>query len=339
MRKAILAYVMLGTMFSVAQAADVKLSGNFGYRNDQFEVGNTETDRDRFRLQLQGKTDINDKTKVVFGLTTGSTKSTWNDMGGENSLKDINLNLAYVEYAAAPFAKVTLGKMNQPWKSEGLMFDQDIKPEGLAVALKHDSGLYGNVFKLKLTEELVSDDSKLDGLQVGLIKKVGDVALDVNAALLQQKVYLTYTCVVPLSAPFLPYCPSAIEFDLQVLGLSAAKDVAGMPVKVFVQQVKNDKANRLDTATAYGVTLGNAKNPGDWEVSILNQKSDLNALSSVWSDSDFAGGAVAHDGLAVRGAYALADGWKVRGAYYDAEIGQINPVDSKRLMLDLVYSF
>ena len=336
MRKAILAIAILG-MFSTAQAADVKFGGNFGYRNDNFEVGASEENRDRFRLQLQGAADVNDATKVVFGLTTGNTKSTWTDMSGENSLKDVKLNLAYVEYAAAPFAKVTLGKMHQPWKSEGLMFDPDIKPEGLAVALKHGSGVYGNVFKLKLSEDAVAADSKLDGLQVGFVTKVSDVTVDVNAALLEQSQRTDVVCILPV--PAVPCRSVPLETDLQVLSLSLAKEVAGLPVKAFVQQVKNDKASKLDTATAYGVTFGNAKNPGDWEVSLVNQKSDQNALSTVWTDSDFAGGVVAHDGLALRGAYALAKGWKVRGAYYDVEIGQVRPVDSKRLMLDLVYSF
>ena len=341
MRKAILASVILGTMFSVAQAADVKLSGNFGYRHDRFDRGAIETERDRFRVQLKVRAAVNDKTNVVVGLTTGSTKSTWVDMGGENSLKNIDLDLAYVEYVAAPFAKVTLGKMYQPWHSSGLMFDQDIKPEGLAVALKHDSGLYGSVFKLKLSEEYVGPDSKLDGVQVGLKKEVLGADVNVGVALLDQSVELQTLglCVVPLSAPTLPVCATADEIKLQVLNASVAKEVSGLPVTAFVQQVKNDKAKKLDTATAYGVTFGNAKKAGDWELSVMHQKSEANALSAIWTDSDFAGGAVAHDGTAIRGVYALADGWKVRGSYYDVEVGSVFKTDTKRLMLDLLYNF
>ncbi len=47
MYKAILASVILGSM-SVAQATDVKWSGDFGYRNDSLEVGAANSDRDRF---------------------------------------------------------------------------------------------------------------------------------------------------------------------------------------------------------------------------------------------------------------------------------------------------
>lgn len=337
MHKAILASVILGSMLSVAQAADVNWSGEFGYRSDSLEVGNANSDRDRFRVGLVAKADVDDKTKVVVGVRTGTTKSSWNDMTG-GSLKTVDLNLAYVEYAAAKNVKVTLGKMNQPWVAEGLMFDGDIKPEGIAVALKHDSGLSATAFKLKLSEGSVDKDSTLVGLQVGGKKDVAGVAVAAHAALLKQEVHSAGLCVVLLSAPSLPVCSSVVKHDQLVLTASATKEVAGVPVKLFVQQLTNDEAKTLDKATAYGVTFGNAKKAGDWEVSVLKQKAEANALSAVWVDSDFGGEALVHDGTAIRAAYALTDGWKVRGSLYDVEVGA-RPVDYKRLMVDLVFAF
>ena len=66
MRKAILTFVILGTMFSVAQAADVKFGGGLGYRNDDLQLGLTDSNRDRLRLQLKATADVNDKTKVLL---------------------------------------------------------------------------------------------------------------------------------------------------------------------------------------------------------------------------------------------------------------------------------
>jgi len=345
MYKAILASVILGSM-SVAQAADVKWSGDFGYRSDSLEIGNTNSDRDRFRVGLVAKADVNDKTKVVVGVRTGSTKSSWNDMAG-GSLKTVDLNLAYVEYAAAKNVKVTLGKMHQPWVVEGLMFDGDIKPEGLAVALKNDGGLSATAFKLKLVENAADKDSTLVGLQVGVAKKVAGLDIAAHAALLDQEVntkaslcYIVYPLSVAggASAPSIPVCSSTDKHKQLVLTASAAKEVAGIPVKLFVQQLKNDEAKKADTALAYGVRLGGVKKAGDWEVSLMKQDAEANALSSVWTDSDFGGEAVLHDGTALRAAYGLADGWAVRGSYFDVEVGA-SKVDYKRLMVDLVYTF
>lgn len=323
MRKAILASVILSAMFSAAQAADVKLSGDFGYRSDDLEVGSVNSNRDRLRLQLNATANVNDKTKVVFGVRTGSTKSSWNDMGEGNSLKNVGLNLAYVEYAAAPFAKVTLGKMNRPWASDALFFDNDIKPEGLAVAVKHDSGLSASAFNLKLVEGGVAKDSDLVGLQVGLSKKLAGLDVAAHATTLKQEVKVGNALV---------------KHDQLVLGASLKKDVAGVPVKLFVEQLTNDEAKTQDKATAYGVTFGNAKNAGDWEVSLLKQDAEANALSAVWTDSDFGGEATLHDGTAIRAAYGLADGWKVRGSLFDVEVGAAK-TDYKRLMVDLVFAY
>lgn len=323
MRKAILASVILGTMFSVAQAADVKLGGEFSYRNDDLEFGTVDLNRDRLRLQLNAIANVDDKTKVVFGARTGSTKSGWNDLGEGNALKNVGLNLAYVEYAAAPFAKVTLGKMHRPWASDALLFDNDIKPEGLAVALKHDSGLIASAFKLTLAEGGNAKDSDVVGLQVGYGKKLFGLDVAASAAMLNQEV------VLPLRTE---------KFDQLLLNVSAKTEVAGVPVKVFVEQLTNDEAKTLDKATAYGVTFGNAKKAGDWEVSVLKQDAEANSLSAVWADSDFGGEALIHDGMAIRAAYALSDSWKVRGSLYDVEVGA-RPVDYKRLMVDLVFAF
>ena len=323
MRKAILASVILSAMFSVAQAADVKLSGDFGYRYDDLEVGTADSQRDRLRLQVKATVDVNEKTKVVWGFRTGSIKSSWNDMDG-NSLKNGAINLAYVEYAAAPFAKVTLGKMNRPWASDALFFDNDIKPEGLAVAVKHDSGLFANAFQLKLVEGATADDSDLVGVQLGLKKKLMGLDVVAHGAMLKQEV--------------LPVIGAAVKHDQLLLGASVAKEVAGVPVKVFVERLTNDEASNNDTATAYGVTFGNAKKVGDWEVSVLKQKTEANALSAIWVDSDFGGEALIHDGAVIRAAYGLADGWRVRGSLYDVETGTTK-TDYKRLMVDLVFAF
>lgn len=321
MRKAILASVILSSMFSVAQAADVKLGGDFGYRNDGMET-TTSSNRDRLRLQLNASANVNDKAKVVFGLRTGSTKSSWNDLGDTNALKTIGLNLAYVEYAAAPFAKVTLGKMNRPWSSDALFFDNDIKPEGLAVALKHGSGLTASAFKLKLSEGGVAVDNDVVGAQVGYGKKILGLDVAASAAKLNQKVV----------------SPTPQKLDQLVLNVSAKTKVVNVPVKAFVEQVTNNEAKTLNKAIACGVTLGEANKAGEWEVSVLKQKAEANALSSVWTDSDFGGEATEHNGTAIRAAYALADGWKVRGSFYDTTTGA-QQSKYKRTLIDLTFAF
>jgi hypothetical protein len=340
MRNAILASVILGSMFTVAQAADVKVSGNVGVRNDTDKVGVLNTVRDRFRAQLKVTATPDDKTTIVAGLTTGSTKSTWNDMGGDNSLKTASLNLAYVEYAAAPFAKVTLGKMNRPWASSALFYDNDIKPEGVAVALKENNlGVFVNAFRLKLTEELTNQDSTMVGAQVGIAKEFAGAKLVASVAQLNQDYKLSQVpCVIPKSVPALPIC-SYEKRNLQSFNVGVAKDVAGLPVAAFYEQAKNEKAKTLNKATAYGVTIGQAKKAGSWEAGYINQKIEANSLSTVWTDSDFANATVGNKGYGLTATYAVTDSLKARATMYDSDVGVLKPVKYKRTLLDLIYTF
>ena len=339
MRNAILASVILGSMFAAAQAADVKVGGNFSYRNDSFEIGTAHSNKDRLSAQLKLSADVNDKTKVVVGFSTGDTKSPWADMNG-NAYKNIDLNLAYVEYAAAPFAKVTLGKMERPWASNALFFDNDIKPEGLAVAVKNDgSGIWATGFKLKLSEEVSGKDSDLVGAQVGIKKNIAGADVAVHAAMLNQEIVSSGVCVVPLSVPILPVCQNVIKNDLTMIGAVVKKEIAGIPATAFVEQAKNDKATKSNKATAYGVTFGNARAPGSWELAYLHQKVEANSISTVWTDNEFANGFNAHEGYTIRGTYALADGWKINARYFDTKIGVAANTPIKRTMVDLNYSF
>ena len=318
MRKAILASVILSSMFSVAQAADVKFGGDVSYRNDALET-TTSSNRDRIRLQLNANSTIDNKTKVAFGVRTGNTKSAWNDMGDNSGLKTIGLNLAYVEYAAAPFAKVTLGKMNRPWSSDALFFDNDIKPEGLAVALKHGSGLTASAFKLKLSEGITAADSSIVGAQVGYGKKVYGIDLAGSAAKLNQTV-------------------AGSKTDQLVVNLSAKTNIVNVPVKVFAEQSTNSSASTLNKATAAGITISEANKAGSWDVSLLKQKSEANALSSVWTDSDFGGEAVQADGTVVRATYAVTDSWKIRGTSFNVKTGAASS-KYNRTMIDLVFAY
>ena len=323
MRKAFLTLVMLGSLSVTAMAADV--SGNFGYRFDSVEAGTApKSEADRIRAELVVSEKVNDKVKAVVGVSTGTFNSRWNDMGGNASLKNVDLHLAYVEYAAMDSVKVSLGKMHQPWaSSSSLFFDRDVKPEGVAVAWNHGSGLFANVSSLKLVEGGALDDSKVQSLQVGYKKDL--LGLDVKGALA-----LHNHKVVGAVA----------DHDLQQAFVEVGTKLAGKPVVAFVDYMKNDKASNNDAALAYGVKFGNAKKPQEWDVSVFHQKVEANAQFGLWQDSDFAGAQGNHEGYGLTAGYVVADGWKVNGKYFDVERNiSAAKADYKRLQLDLVFMF
>ena len=322
MRKALITLVRLGSLSTAAMAADTKVNGNFGYRFDSVEAGSAaKSEKDRMRAELVLESKVNDKVTAVVGFSTGTFNSRWNDMGENASLKNVDLHLAYVEYAALDHVKVKLGKMHQPWAtSSSLFFDRDVKPEGVAVAFDNGSGLFANVSSLKLVEGGVADDSKVQSLQVGLHKKLGGLHLKGAVALHDHKIV------------------GGADAKLQQVFGEVGTALAGKPVVAFVDYMKNDEAKTADTALAYGVKFGNAKKPQEWDLSVFHQEVEANAQYGLWHDSDFAGGQGNHEGLGLVAGYVVADGWKVNAKYFDVERGA-NKEDYKRLQLDLNYMF
>ena len=323
MRKALLTLVMLGSLSTAAHAGDVNVKGNFGYRFDSVEVGAApKSEKDRMKAEVVLESNVNDKVKAVVGVATGTFNDRWTDFGGNAGLKDINLHLAYVEYAPVSHVKVKLGKMHQPWAtSSSLFFDRDIKPEGVAVAFNHDSGLFANASSVKLVEGGALPDSKVQSLQVGLEKKV--VGLNFRGGIAYHDHQVKN---------------SAADYNLQQAFGEIGTLVADKPVVLFVDYMNNDKAKTNDTALAYGVKFGSAKKAREWDLAVFQQKVEANAQYGLWNDFDFAGAQSDHKGYGLTAGYVVADGWKVNARYFDVERG-VNKQDFKRLQLDLNYLF
>lgn len=323
MRK-VIAIAMLG-LIGATTASALEVKGSVGYRYDSQDVGAQPTiNQDKLKAALKLSADVNDKTKVVVGLRTGDTKSAYVTFGDGASLKNIDLNLAYVEYAPLASTKVTLGKMNQPWAdSSSFFFDKDIKPEGLAVAFDAGMGLSATAYSLTVGEGGLKPDSKVKGFQVGFAKEIAGLDAAAYAGI------MNHDYAIPNST-------ARAKLDVTHLGAKVSKG----PFSVFVDQAKNDKAalGKDDTALAYGVSFGKADKPGTWDISYARQKVEKNSLSALWLDNEFALGNALHEGDALTVNYAAAKGWKVTGKYYDAEVGATK-VKNKHLMVDLNYMF
>ena len=324
MRKALITLVMLGSLSTMAFAQNVKLNGNFGYRFDSVEAGTApKSEADRMKAEVVLNAKVNDKVKIVAGARTGTFNTAYDDFGGNADLKNVGLHLAYVEYAALDQVKVRLGKMHQPWASSpSLFFDRDIKPEGVAVAFTHGSGLFANASSLKIVEGGANDDSRVQSLQVGLKKDVGALALTGAAALHNH------------SIKHVAIGGAGSDVTLQQAFGEVGTKFAGLPVSAFVDFMRNEKANADNQALAYGVKVAKGK----WDASVFHQKVEANAQYGMWHDSDIAGAQGNHKGYGLSAGYRVAKGWKVNAKYFDVERGA-SKEDYKRLQLDLNYMF
>lgn len=315
---------MLG-LVSGAALADISVTGNFAYRYDSVGAPKVASvNKDRIAAEVTLSSQVNDSTKAVIGLATGSANSRFATLGDNNSLKNFDLSLAYVEYAPLANAKITIGKQYQPWvRGSSYFIDKDIHPEGVSVAYNAGHGINATAYSLTTAEGLTGPDSKVKGIQVGLSQDVAGLKAGLAAGIQNHD----FTVGLVRS-----------KYDLKTLSASVGKEVAGRPVTVFYDYAKNGRVSTFNKATAYGVVFGQAKNPGNFDIALLHQKVEKSALPVAWMDNDFAMNAVQNDGDAIVVNYVVAKGWKVTGNYYDAKAGVTN-TPNRHIMVDLKYMF
>jgi len=359
----------LSDAFAKDVALRWKWKGDFRVRNENIDQElSAERNRSRVRVRLGFEAEVNPTVKAGFQFATtenGDARSSNQTLGDVNSRKALDLDLAYVEWTPNAATKVTLGKMKQPLAMTTSYFvDKDINPEGAALAFNHAlSGAFVNAALFDLVERSSTADSTALTWQIGMRGKLSDETSYVlaagetkhravkNQAVIQSgaaggffgNTTKTVGCVVGVTTCL------ANEFEVRNALAEVTTVVADYPVTVFVDWAKNEKALKLNEALAYGVTLGKASLPNTWEVGVVSQKVEKDALFGQWIDSDFAAGNTDGDGYALRGAYQIAKNWKLNVTYMVNETNNDVPVvvsgknvldrDYKRLQLDLNYAF
>lgn len=363
----------LSDVYAKDVASRWKWKGDFRVRNENIEQElSPDRNRSRVRVRLGFEAEVNPTVKAGFQFATtenGDARSSNQTLGDVNSRKALDLDLAYVEWAPNAATKVTLGKMKQPLVTTTSYFvDKDINPEGAALAFNHlATGGFVNVAMFDLAERSAASDSTALAWQAGLRGKLNDETSYVlavgemnhrnvkNLAVVQSgsaggffgNTTKTVGCVGVATC-------LANEFEVRNALAEVTTVFAGQPVVLFVDWAENTKAAKLNKAIAYGVTLGKASLPNSWEVGVVSQKVEKDALFGQWIDSDYAAGNTDGDGYTLRGAYQLAKNWKLNVAYHMNETNndvpaivavsstafrQVYDRDYKRLQLDLNYAF
>lgn len=386
----------------VAQGrAALSFAGDLRYRNESFDVQYVDRDRqrDRIRARINANFRVNDTINGALALSTGNDdpRSGNQTLDGQNSRKGFALDLAYVTWAPNANWKVTAGKQRYPWVRTGsLFFDNDINPEGIAVGFTHGN-LFVNTYYDWLVERALSFSNTTTGTNVDSIMFGGQVGYRIPFSdavrLTVAATYFDFNGVQGYNPLFgassfgnttttsaavcnrsLPANTPCLLSDFNVLELSSdlTASIGGKPLRFFLDYAKNDAAEvnpaageKLDTAYAAGVSYNAASAAkGTWEVGLLYQKIEKDALFGQFLDSDFGDGNSDTKGFVIRGGYTLARNWTINGTLFLNELSNdvsqnvtvfntgtttipydttvIGPVfdrDYKRLQLDLNFRF
>jgi hypothetical protein len=331
----------------------LSFTGDIRYRNESFDVEYVERNRnrDRVRARLNANYRVNDTVTGILSIATGGTdpRSSNQTLTDQNSRKDFELDLGYVQWAPSAAWRVTAGK--QRWahtRTPSLFYDNDINPEGVAVNFTKGN-FFAAAFYDWLAERALSfsntstgtnRDSIMFGAQAGYRIPFSDsVRLTLAASYMDfdgvqywnplfgassfGNTTSTSALVCNRSLPAGTACLTS-DFDVIEAFADLTATVGGQPLRFFLDYAKNSAAEvntvageKLDTAIAAGLSYGAATAvAGTWEVGALYQVIEKDSLFGQFVDSDFGDGNTDTKGIVLRGGYTPARNWTINATLF-----------------------
>lgn len=334
----------------------VSLQGDLRARYENIDQDDRdERNRSRLRARAALIARPQDGLEVGFGLSTrqdASPTSGNQTMGDGGSGKDIYLDLAYFNWAAAEGLQLMGGKYKnniyRPGK-HALIWDGDLNPEGFGMTYRNGP-VFANAIGAWMESDSDSDagNAMAMGGQAGVVWPLTDtVNLTAGAGYFRFNTEgkggfyevdgktKFYGNSVDAGNRYL-YDYDVLEAFAE-LGFLAFKQ----PVSVFVDYANNSDADRFDTGWAAGLLVGAAKAKGTWEAGYTYQDLERDAVFGLWTDSDFGSGGTDNKGHIIRGAYALGDKTTLGFSYYMSEIGENAGTgkDHDLLQIDLGFKY
>jgi len=330
----------------------LRWQGDFRYRYESFDIEDKpHRDRSRIRARAALVADVTPSIEVGLGLASGGGDpvSSNQTLGGGGSSKDLKLDLAYFDWSGLANAHVYGGKFNNYVHKAGknaLLWDGDWRPEGTGI-----SWAKGMFFANALGTWIESDTN--NGQSFAYLTQAGvKIPLGDNLKLTTGLGYHNFetkgngsyygedddffgNSYNPITNTYL--------YDYQDIELFAdlGFSLFDMPALVFANYVQNQAADDNDTAYAFGMKLGSAKNKGQWEFGYVYQKLEADAVLGLLTDSDFGGGGTDSKGHVFKGSYAIDKNFNASFTYFINDVGleRDNPIDFKRLQLDLEFKY
>ena len=293
--------------------------------------------RGRYRLRLGSEIKIIDSVKVGFGLATGGTdpRSTNQTMTNTFETPDIRLDYAFAEYSNWPWLTVYGGKFKRKpvlWQPCDLLWDSDIRPEGVAAVINRETGpnldlfLNSGVFVLNESGSGVSD-SMMYVVQPGLKWKISEGA--------SLKTAFAYYGFSGVKGAILDHSAGTNSLDSNnhlIYGYNSIGPSLELGVKkplnnlvpyfaLFCDYINNYSLSHNNQGYLLGIKFGDKKlkEKGQWQAEYMYRRLEKDAWLDTFPDSDFYGGGTGIKGHELIFNYALKKNIALGLDYYYAE--------------------
>ncbi len=311
-----------------------------------------EQNRWRIRWRAGVVADLTDRWETGFGFASGGADARSSNQTLRRGFErgDARLDYAYVKFKPSEHVDILGGKFNNPlWTPKDLLWDSDIRPDGVAVPMSFSLSPRADVFVTPayytISEDVAgrSDDVGLLALQVGV-----DWALSESVSLKFAPTYYNFTNLentpspVTVDAPTNTRDPSGnLANDYDALALGAQLAITGwraVPrVTVFGEWVNAFDPSRRDTGWLLGVGFGDARIAGfgDWQVKYNYRRLEADAWPEFLTDSDALFGATRSEGSEIELTWGVAKGVSLSVDYYGGFELLGSAVEQDLVQLDL----
>jgi len=344
-------------------ADKIQWSGDFRYRYENMDndARNDDRHRNRIRARIGLTAQVTDDVKAGVALASGSEDpvSSNQTLGGAGESKGINLDMAWIDWKFAQDTHLVAGKTKNPFyqpAKDGLIWDGDYRPEGGHIA--YDNGTIWAIgsYHFLNSEHKPSktagapdekEDTEMFGAQIGYRGELSDNLKIVTGA---SYYHIPTEGLAPILGAGENFGNSLdgsgnhmYDYDMAQVFVELNTKLAGLPATIFADYVTNtDSDADEDTGYAIGLSLGKAKNRGDWEIGYMYEDLEADAVYGTLSDSDFGGGGTDVKGHKFKVAYGISKNTKLGLTYFNNEYGDFTKgeeIDFDRVQVDLATKF
>lgn len=329
----------------------LRIGGDMRYRHEMIDDAAAELrHRHRIRARINATATLNEDLKVRFGLSSGGSA---NDSGNQSldqgfSRKAIGLDLAHFDWRLSESLQFSGGKMSNPFFRPGsfhLLFDGDIRPEGLALKMNSRS-VFANASAFWVEERGSGPDTIWYGLQAGYQSpETREVVFTAGAS------YHEFSESKGRTPIFTPTSGQGNQLDANgnyLYGFSIVEvfadikiDLSGRPLRLFADYVTNRDADEYSDGFAIGMDYRGKSDMGSWNLGYVYEDIEANAVVGAFTDSDFAGGTSDGKGHSLLAGYKFTRDWSLGLRYIIGDRGEAagRERDYNRLQADIKFSY
>ncbi len=306
---------------SAASTEPFKFFGEARVRAESIEEdGMKRRDRDRLRARAGVIVRVTDSVQAGTRISTGGRDPRGSNatLTGESTKKDVDLDLAYVQWQLRSGVTMRAGKMIDPiWRpTHSPMMSAEVTPEGWAGNFGSGNGWFGGLARFWLEERPADADSSRYVAQLGY-----SATFSPGHQLRIATSYQDFS-EVRFRKPFFDGVNSygnsllkdgSLAADFDVVSLAAQLDthVFLQPFNLFADLARNIAADDHQGAASIGAAIGDSTVPRGWLVAYHYTWIQKDALFAQIVNAEFGSGNTDSRGHGMRISYGLAKNWTV----------------------------